>query len=84
MRVPTSEASSQTKRSRKSQQLGIRESLSGGKEEAQEQLAFELGKEEREKLLQDSAFSVKLSTEESLAMKASLSLPWKNLRIMRR
>ena len=53
--------------------------VSGGEEAVKD-----LDLEERQKLLQDTAFSMKLSIEESLAMKANLSLPWHKLRIMRR
>ncbi len=40
-----------------------------------------LHKEERQKLLYHSDFAVELTTEDSLAMKANLALPWNKLRI---
>ena len=83
-RVATSWASEQTKRRRSSRLDEVRHTISGGGEAAKEQLAHELGKEGRQKMLRESNFSVELTTEESLAMKANLSLPWNKLRIMRR
>ena len=44
------------------------------------QLQDEVGKEARRKLISDSKFTKEISTQESLAMKASLGLPWKKLR----
>ena len=62
----------------------VREVVSGGREAACQQLDDELDKEGRQKLLCSKEFSVALTTEESLAMKTNLVLPWKKLRVMRR
>ena len=73
-----------TKRRQTSQLAEVHLTISSGAEAAKDQLVCEVGKKEREKLLNESAFSVELTTEESLALKANLSLPWNKLRIMRR
>ena len=83
-RVATPDAATRTKRRRSSQLAGVREAVSGGASAASVQLQDEVGKDVRGKLVSDSKFSTQISTQESLAMKASLALPWNKLRIMRR
>lgn len=80
LRVTTPEASKTTKRRRVAQLADIRKTISG--EDDTE--ADELDREKMRTLVSDSDFKTKMTTEEALAMKASLSLPWKKLRIMRR
>ena len=75
-RIATPEASAQTKRRRSSRLAEVRSTISVGAEAAKHQLNHEQGKEERQRLLKDSSFFTEISTEEALAMKANLSLPW--------
>ena len=82
--MSTLDASHMTKRRRSSELAGIREAVSGGEKAAAVQLEDELDKEGRKKLMTDSEFRKKITTEDALAMKATLALPWNKLRIMRR
>ena len=82
-RVSSLEASAKTKRRHSFQLAEVRHVMSGGGEAAQQQLRNELDKEGREKLVCSKNFTAAIATEESLAMKASLVLPWNKLRIMR-
>ena len=74
-RVATPEAATRTKRRRSSQLAGVREVVSGGADTTSVQLQDEVGKEARRKLISESTFTKEISTQESLAMKASLGLP---------
>ena len=49
--------------------------VSGGADTTSVQLQDEVGKEARRKLISESTFTKEISTQESLAMKASLGLP---------
>ena len=73
-----------TKRRRSHQLADVRQVISGGVDAAQVQLQDELTKEGRGELLQKSEFAQPITTQDSLAMKASLGLPWKKLRVMKR
>ena len=48
------------------------------------QLASEVTKAEREELLGDAQLPVVIPTDQALAMKADLAIPWNKLRILRR
>ena len=84
LRVATPEAATWTKRRRSSQLAGVREMVSGRADATSVQLLDEVGKEARRKLISESTFTKEISTQESLAIKTSLGLPLKKLRIMRR
>lgn len=63
----------------------VRDLISSG--DAQFQLQEEikhLSKEERQDLLKKAGFTLEVSPEQGLAMKADLGIPWNKLRIIRR
>ena len=65
--------------------MKLREDLTGG--ESQHQIADEIRmipKEEREEIMRELNFTIDVSPEQCLGMKADLSLPWNKLRLMRR
>ena len=63
----------------------IKERLSGSS--SKEQLLDEtklIPNEEKQSLMKELNFSVYVSEEQNLAMKADLGLPWRKIRIMKR
>ena len=63
----------------------VRDVASGG--EASAQLQDEvaaLTQDERQQLIASGDFSVPITAEDALAMKADLVFPWKKVRVMRR
>ena len=63
-----------------------RVSISGGKEDAQKQMALEvraLPATERQNLLAQAGVGVNIDATQSLAIKAELAIPWYRLRILR-
>ena len=86
-RVSSSEASQRTQRRRRDDLIGHRETISGGKEEAQGQLGLEvraLPKQERQEILSKAGVRMEIEETQALAIKADLSIPWYRLRILRR
>lgn len=63
-----------------------RQRLSGGAEDAQTQLIFEiraLAKEDRQKNLAEAGVTIEINATQSLAIKAEHAIPWYRLRILR-
>ena len=59
--------------------------LSGGTSSAQLQdEVVALSQDERQQLLTTAGFSVQITVEDTLAMKADLVIPWQKIRVMRR
>lgn len=89
-RVHSAEASSRTLRERTSTISDVRKVVSGGSVDSiTVQFADELqrtNREERETVLREAGIlgSGDVPTEECLAMKASLAIPWNKLRHIRR
>lgn len=83
-RVSTDEAAQQVVRRRSKEVSQYRAILSGGAASAQlhDEVAA-LSAEERQKLV-DTEFSVEIKSEDALALKADLMIPWKKMRTMRR
>lgn len=90
-RIPSGNASASTIRRRSKQLHSQRLMLSGGDHVSQ--LASEIkhtaGKETQKALLDllfkdEKAVRVRISPEQSLAMKADLQIPWTKIRILRR
>ena len=80
----TDEAAQQVVRRRSKELSQYRAILSGGAASAQlhDEVAA-LSTEERQKLV-DTEFSVEIKSEDALALKADLMIPWKKMRTMRR
>ena len=84
-RVSSSAASRRTLKRRSDELKRIRSFTSGGDSSAQLQAEIKsLTKEQREELLQGIHLPVVIPTEQALAMKADLGIPWNKLRIIRR
>ena len=86
-RMSSFEASQRTQRRRRDSLIGHRETISGGKEEAQGQLGLEvraLPKQERQEILSKAGVRMEIDETQALAIKADLSIPWYRLRILRR
>ena len=84
-RVSSSKASARTLKRRTETISKVRSVISGG--DNMRQLASEvksLTKAEREELLGDAQLPVVIPTDQALAMKADLAIPWNKLRILRR
>lgn len=83
--VATPDASNSTVRRRSSEVALVRDVISGGAsvEQLQDEVAA-LSSDERQQLLTSTEFSVSITTEDALAMKADLLIPWQKLRVMRR
>lgn len=84
-RVTSSKASARTLNRRTETISKVRSVISGG--DNMTQLASEiksLTKAEREELLLDAQLPVVIPTDQALAMKADLEIPWNKLRILRR
>ena len=63
----------------------VRQLVSSGDSTAQLQEEMKhLNKQERQQLLLDAGFTLDISPEQGLAMKADLGIPWNKLRVLRR
>ncbi len=84
-RVSSKEASDKTLRRRSHEITEHREAASGGQSSTQLQDEVKLlGKEERQKLLVGSGFTVDVPPEHGLAMKVELGMTWFKVRELRR
>ena len=79
-RVATAEASSKTVQRRLQQLRGTRSAL---RIELEDEMRA-LPKERRQQLLQEVGLPLEIPAEHALAMKATLSISWNKLRILRR
>ncbi len=83
--IPSGVCSGETVRRRSNEITRIRESLSVGDTTIQMGNEIKLiPKEERDILMKEAHFTVTISPEQGLAMKADLNIPWNKLRVMRR
>ncbi len=83
--VATTDASHKTVRRRSSEVALVRDTVSGGAASAQlEDEVASLSRAERQKLLASGSFSVQVTANDALAMKADLVIPWQKMRVMRR
>ena len=87
-RINSSKATRRTVRVRSAEIHEHRSLVSGGDNTTQLQNEMKLcSRVERERILAElnnSSFAVSVTTNESLAMKADLNIPWSKLRVVRR
>ena len=81
-RVSSSKASARTLKRRTETISKVRSVISGGDNMTSE--VKSLTKAEREELLGDAQVPVVIPTDQALAMKVDLAIPWNKLRILRR